>query len=247
MWRQFKRQVRQWGLEMNGKWQELTVFYRIVASFAVIMAMALAFRTLFLDPQEEALKAVEKELSSQHVPFRVPALEEDDEIIGLNMKVESLQKSLDRILEEEKDAIAVLRPMRLSQASEAVTAMGRIVSGAGLRVVRFHEIRDSDSGGGNAKKKKGEKAGKQAEASPDSSSPAGLKLLRQRYDLLGTFGGVYDFLHGVDDLPWPFKFSNVSISAVPSVSGKSRFANSRVLVRLSFVQTFYCYDYDRLK
>lgn len=245
MWRQFKRQLRQWGGEVAGKWLRLTTFYRIVATMVVAMALAFVFRALLLDPLQKDLAGVDKKLSSKSVPARVAAPEEDSEIIELGMAVESLEKTLARALEDEKRAIAVLQPMRLSQASEAAAAMGRMVSRAGLRVVRFHEV--DGAGAAFAEERTRGKSGAEAQVPPSPTTPPGLTPLRQQYELLGTFGAVYRFLHAVGDLPWPFQLSGLTIQAAPSTSGNPLFVNGQVLVRLSFVQTFYCYDYDRHK
>jgi len=241
MWRQFKRQLRQWWGELEGKWLNLTTFYRIVLAIVCTMALAFAFRTMFMDPIQTSLADIQKKLSSNGVPGYVPAPDHDDEIIRMRLKVEGLQDSLDKTLEQERQAIPELEPLKPSQVSEAAAATGRIVSEAGLRVLRFHEIHGSASakaGTGKEKKVKKKKALKDV--------PLGLTLLRHRYELLGTFAGVYGFLNNVSGLPWPFCLSEIDISASPAATGGQSYVNSQVLIRLSFEQTFYCYDYERL-
>ncbi len=224
MIRQFKKQIRSWKDEISRMWGRLKSFHRTALGIFLAILMVLAMRETTMDALQGELETTEKNLSSLGVPQQVPPLEEDNDIQEQELRIKSMEESLERARKSLEKTVEKKSPLRKEQKSEAVAETYRLVTRAGLRVKSFIEPTPEES-----------------------QEKMALPVTEHDYVLEGIFNGIYLFLKSMKDFPWSCRVYAVEIASVIGDDGKTRSFGGHPLVRLSFRHRLYYYDYEQSK
>lgn len=267
MLRVMRRQARAWKDDFLRYWGRLRSFHRVALAILLAMAIIPAARRFVLDPLKAQVGEARAALQEKEAPEVVTLPEEDADVQELQLKIESLEASMDGHRAKTKQAVAAWPEFTAANKGAILAAFGERITQAGMRRLEFRDASAAPPAAQArpaAGARPGARASRTTAAAPTKTAkttpePAAGKVpdaaadkeplasARYWYVLAGSFEAVRGFLAQIDRFAYPAKLEQVRLQladgddesgAAPPMPQ----VNAAPELRLSFVLKLYFHD-----
>lgn len=216
MKRAMRRALREWKEEFNSNWAKLNTFMRMVLGIVIAMLIIWSGRRWVLDPlQGELTKAIEQN-EAVDIPAGVTTTAQDPDVIELQLKEENLNKSLKKAQGDVQEAAKGDGVVSQEKEVNVLSALNSLIDENGLLLQNRAELEE------------------------DETLP--MPTSHHCYTVIGTFSGMYDFLHTLDQFPYLSGFNAIELSIATDSSGLPRRMSNQSILKLNFESTLYYFQ-----
>lgn len=227
---QIKRTIKGWAEEINKVWNRFNTFHRVVLGICLSMVLVYAVRVKYLDPMQEELLETYKEMDDSDIPANVPAVDNDEDIQELQLRIENLTKSSEHWSQQMNNALNQRPQIYRTNLSEVISEFELLIDQSELKLRNRNQANSDD----NIKQQN------QIEQQTSNNFP--LNILKYRYELEGSFKYVYSFLEKASTFSYPACLSSIKIVTANNLEGISYMQGEDPQITLSFYLELYYHD-----